>query len=920
MDPPLHSQDDLYIFDFAHDVPEDQLQKDLATRLAEIKALFEIAECCPLNHRKEHLRRPDQIHVGLAKQFYKEQKGIVASTAGTSLDQFKTDLLEERLHYQKLQKPCIILNLECHRGKQRRVLTTKRISKKVDCGYKVRITYYQSDPGRIYAVKSCGHTNHDPRVFSLGEAVPDNLHAALETLFKERDHSPKQAFMHLSRWGRAHFSLNDEEMSWLTLSACKKARRQFLSSENAALLRNDRESCRKLMDNNADTFLYLVDEPGNWQMAFMTKEQREVLRVCSKMIFIDACHSLNKKRDITLTMMVRDPYGNGFPVAYCVCSGGETAAKWREFLKAVIEACDLDPETITFMLDKSTACIAALKSLKYRYVLCIFHVMQAWGRHLRSADSPVREDSCRNAVLKYVRKLSLMTLDQAFDREEASFREFLQRIDSSGKLLAYYNQEWSHIDDTWSRHGRRDLRDMKSDTNNLLERFFRSVKRDYLRGMRAKRRDLLIQTLINKATDYHIEVLKSKLANRDVSQRELLQRQYDEAVAYFRTHIRPVVLPDTQGSLVSTSFGDDRVLRMLCKDGLVHYSCLGDLSCTCDANDDDICTHIQALMHGDNGECHLNLDHIMAAADIVRRGLQHENPAPVQKMREDRTSDEPVDVYECWPISFYVTGEFPAKDSNKRRLPYFVNASDNICTCHCYNLLSICPHLIGLGCSSEDDLREILNQMQGALSIKKNNEVNEEWITALQAQLELAPHTQDDIALPRRDDASRTSQRRHASGLLSDAIKSMKRDFDAMDDHVQMQWLNDFMLPAVNQIKVFKERHAASSNNNSSHVSGSRAFDCREHRFVTQVRFSRQSSSAPNSENALFSDGLEYLAQFTRNTEEEESVDIDATPCPPPAPPAGQIPPNPGTLPRGTHVEATLRSIRENLRDNNTRQ
>jgi hypothetical protein len=28
---------------------------------------------------------------------------------------------------------------------------------------------------------------------------------------------------------------------------------------------------------------------------------------------------------------------------------------------------------------------------------------------------------------------------------------------------------------------------MKSDTNNLLERFFRSVKRDYLRGMRAKR-------------------------------------------------------------------------------------------------------------------------------------------------------------------------------------------------------------------------------------------------------------------------------------------------------------------------------------------------------------------------------------------------------------------------------------------------
>ena len=101
-------------------------------------------------------------------------------------------------------------------------------------------------------------------------------------------------------------------------------------------------------------------------------------------------------------------------------------------------------------------------------------------------------------------------------------------------------------------------------------------------------------------------------------------------------------------------------------------------------------------------------------------------------------------------------------------------------------------------------------------------------ITALQAQLQLVPHTQDGIALPTRHDASRTSRRRYASGLLSDAIKSMKRDFDAMDDHVQMQWLNDFMLPAVNRIKVFKERNAASSNNNSSHVSGSRAFDCRK--------------------------------------------------------------------------------------------
>lgn len=200
--------------------------------------------------------------------------------------------------------------------------------------------------------------------------------------------------------------------------------------------------------------------------------------------------------------------------------------------------------------------------------------------------------------------------------------------------------------------------------------------------------------------------------------------------------------------------------------------------------------------------------------------------------------------------------------------------------------------------------------LQGSVSINKSNEVNEE------AHLELAPHTQDDIVLPGRDDASHISRKRNASSLLSDAFESLTREFDAMDDQLQLQWLNDIMLPLMNQIKVYKERHCTSSNNNSSHVSGSRAFDCPENRFLTQVSFSRQSSSARDSENALFSDDLEYLAQVARSTEEEKWCDIDAFPRPDPTP-AGQSLPTTDNM---AHVEAIIRSIRENLRDNTIRQ
>jgi len=177
------------------------------------------------------------------------------------------------------------------------------------------------------------------------------------------------------------------------------------------------------------------------------------------------------------------------------------------------------------MLDKSTACIAALKGLGYKFILCIFHVMQAWGRYLRSATCPVKDKDHVYGVLKYVRKLSLIPDELAFDEEEQKFRGYLQAVDPTESLVKYYNKEWSPIDHTWSRHGRTDLRNMLSDTNNLLERFFRSMKRDYLNGQRAKRRDALILAFLNQANGFHVQSLKSKLKNSEISETERLQKK-----------------------------------------------------------------------------------------------------------------------------------------------------------------------------------------------------------------------------------------------------------------------------------------------------------------------------------------------------------------------------------------------------------
>jgi len=52
--------------------------------------------------------------------------------------------------------------------------------------------------------------------------------------------------------------------------------------------------------------------------------------------FMDATYGLNSYGFIQVTLVVRDEFGNGVPVAACI-SSAENAAVFQEFLEAVIE-------------------------------------------------------------------------------------------------------------------------------------------------------------------------------------------------------------------------------------------------------------------------------------------------------------------------------------------------------------------------------------------------------------------------------------------------------------------------------------------------------------------------------------------------------------------------------------------------------
>ena len=99
-------------------------------------------------------------------------------------------------------------------------------------------------------------------------------------------------------------------------------------------------------------------------------------------MFMDAVHNTNRKGYTVLTLMVKDEFGRGCPVAYCI-SSTEDAATWKKFISAAFNAAGVDPKECCFMTESSVN-LAALESLGSRYILCHFHMLQDWGRALRS--------------------------------------------------------------------------------------------------------------------------------------------------------------------------------------------------------------------------------------------------------------------------------------------------------------------------------------------------------------------------------------------------------------------------------------------------------------------------------------------------------------------------------------------------------
>ena len=283
----------------------------------------------------------------------------------------------------------------------------------------------------------CGQTR------GLSKQLEDEI----KKLFELYDKSPKQALFHLQRENirpcLKRLGISREEVYRLGIQDMQRMKKKFLPqarSQDIGLLNNLRTA-------NEDSILFYETEQGSDQpvaIGIMTPTQKQVLRACHRLILVHGCHAIDfGVGNKLLAMLLRDPFGHGYPVAFCI-SCSETAEDWTRFFQRVFQWAQINARDITEMIDKPTSCISALEGLNIQYVLCIFHVMQAWGRHLKSVGGIWRTPTFWAILNSFRRVILAPHLDQARQLEE-EFKTFLRDLHSSRQnlnLLEYYTRNW----------------------------------------------------------------------------------------------------------------------------------------------------------------------------------------------------------------------------------------------------------------------------------------------------------------------------------------------------------------------------------------------------------------------------------------------------------------------------------------------
>ena len=176
-------------------------------------------------------------------------------------------------------------------------------------------------------------------------------------------------------------------------------------------------------------------------LGIMTRFQREMLALSEgKFICVDATHNTNRYRWSLFSLVCRNRFGRGVPVAYLIANSG-TMVVLAAWLQSIRDACpSVDVHYV--MSDNDDAQLGALKRVypEARVLLCWWHVLRDWQRQIVAKRVPAED---REALKSALRRA--LTAEGDF---ELLFRDVINLGHSD--FNSNFRREWWPKRETWA--------------------------------------------------------------------------------------------------------------------------------------------------------------------------------------------------------------------------------------------------------------------------------------------------------------------------------------------------------------------------------------------------------------------------------------------------------------------------------------
>jgi hypothetical protein len=223
-----------------------------------------------------------------------------------------------------------------------------------------------------------------------------------------------------------------------------------------------------LLQNMEAEAIHQVHHSCGTLMIIMTEEQKRMLAKFGDVTMIDGTYKTSKWGLPLLILVVMDAQGVGYPAAYIVVSE-ETKDSLTE---VILHIRNLVPEwkPLTFMGDKSVeekhGALTVFPSADW--ILCMFHVKQAWNRIIIATAYGVGDKVAQECILAMLECIA--HADNADARDDALNELTNSRIyQENNKISHWLDSQWLPCWDEWTNVGRAKVFNRGITTNNSTE-------------------------------------------------------------------------------------------------------------------------------------------------------------------------------------------------------------------------------------------------------------------------------------------------------------------------------------------------------------------------------------------------------------------------------------------------------------------